>query len=66
MKYSTIVRYALATVAIVAFTCNISSCKSRQYVGPVNGKILKSDDLMKDSKTTDNTPIQQLNSLDNK
>ena len=63
MKFSTIARYALASLAIVAFTCNMSSCKSRQYVGPVNGKILKSDDLMKDSKT-DNAPIQQLNSLE--
>ena len=62
MKYSTIARYALAALAIVAFT-SVTSCKSRQYVGPVNGKILKSDDLMKDSKT-DNTPIQQLNSLE--
>lgn len=63
MRYSTILRCAVACVALSALL-GVSSCKSRQYVGPVNGKILKAEDLMKDDeKKSDDKPIEQVNTL---
>ncbi len=64
MKLILFLRSAVACMAMLSLLC-VSSCKSRQYVGPVNGKILTSEDLMKDDdKKSDEKPIQQVSSLD--